>query len=135
MSALHLTRHAILRMSQRGIGVDDIELVESIGTQVERGSYFLRRKDVQAFERQLKKIIDQVRRLQATATASQHRRSLTQQCVVEHSLRNCNEGSKGMSTVKVDRWKKFDPYSNESKIGPSMATRQAIKVIWTCSAH
>jgi hypothetical protein len=64
MSPLHLTRHAILRMAQRGIGLDDIELVESIGTQVERGSYFLRRKDVQAFERQLKKTIDQVRRLE-----------------------------------------------------------------------
>ena len=45
MNALHLTRHAILRMAQRGIGLDDIELVESIGTEVERGSYFLRRKD------------------------------------------------------------------------------------------
>jgi len=64
MSALHLTHHAILRISQRGIGLDDIELIESIGTQIERGSYFLRRKDVQAFERQLKKTIDQVRRLE-----------------------------------------------------------------------
>jgi hypothetical protein len=64
MSGLYLTRHAILRMSQRGIGLDDIELIEAIGTQVERGSYFLRRKDVQAFERQIKKTIDQVRRLE-----------------------------------------------------------------------
>lgn len=64
MSGLRLTRHAILRMSQRGIGLDDIELVETIGTQVERGSYFLRRKDVQAFERKIKKTIDQVRRLE-----------------------------------------------------------------------
>ena len=64
MSGLYLTRHAVLRMSQRGIGLDDIELIESIGTQVERGSYFLRKKDVQAFERQLKKTIDRVRRLE-----------------------------------------------------------------------
>ena len=64
MSGLYLTRHAILRMSQWGIGLDDIELIEAIGTQVERGSYFLRRKDVQAFERQIKKTIDQVRRLE-----------------------------------------------------------------------
>jgi hypothetical protein len=64
MNALRLTRHAILRMSQRGIGLDDIELAESIGTQVERGSYYIRKKDVQAYERQLKKKIDQARRLE-----------------------------------------------------------------------
>jgi hypothetical protein len=53
-----------LKNVQRGIGLDDIELVESIGTQVGRGSYFIRRKDVQAYERQLKKKIDQARRLE-----------------------------------------------------------------------
>ena len=33
-----------------------------------------------------------------------------------------------MSTVKVYRWKKFDVNSDEYKIGPRMATRQAIKL-------
>ncbi len=32
-----------------------------------------------------------------------------------------------MSSVKVYKWKKYDPNSNQEKIGPSMATRQAIK--------
>ena len=32
-----------------------------------------------------------------------------------------------MNTVKVYKWKKFDINTNEYKIGPSMATRQAIK--------
>jgi hypothetical protein len=32
-----------------------------------------------------------------------------------------------MNTVKVYRWKKFDLNCNEYKIGPCMATRQAIK--------
>jgi hypothetical protein len=63
MSGLHLTRHAILRMSQRGVGLDDIEIVESIGTEVE-GGYLVRRKDVQAFEQQLKKLGDWARRLE-----------------------------------------------------------------------
>jgi hypothetical protein len=65
MSGLHRTRHAISRMSQRGIGFDDIELVESIGTEVE-GGYLVRRKDVYAFEQQLKKLGDRARRLEGT---------------------------------------------------------------------
>ena len=63
MSGLNRTRHAILRMSQRAIGLDDIELVESIGTEVE-GGYLVRRKDVQAFEQRLKKLGDWARRLE-----------------------------------------------------------------------
>jgi Domain of unknown function (DUF4258) len=62
MSALHLTRHAILRMSQRGIRLDDLEIVESIGTEVE-GGYLVLQKDAQVFERDAKKAINQVRRL------------------------------------------------------------------------
>ena len=63
MTGLHLTRHAILRMSQRGVGLDDIEIVESIGTEVE-GGYLVRRKDVHAFEQQLKKLGHRARRLE-----------------------------------------------------------------------
>jgi hypothetical protein len=63
MTSLHLTPHAILRMSQRGVGLDDIEIVESIGTEVE-GGYLVRRKDVHAFEEQLKKLGDRARRLE-----------------------------------------------------------------------
>jgi hypothetical protein len=63
MRGLHLTRHAMLRMSQRGVGLDDIEIVEFIGTEVE-GGYLVRRKDVQAFEQRLKKLGDWVRRLE-----------------------------------------------------------------------
>lgn len=50
MSALTLTQHAILRMSQRGIRPNDLELIESIGTEVEGA-------------RELKTLRDQVRRL------------------------------------------------------------------------
>ena len=50
MSALHLTRHAILRMSQCGIRLDDVELVEAFGTEVE-GGHLVRQKDAQVFER------------------------------------------------------------------------------------
>jgi hypothetical protein len=47
MSALTLTQHAVLRTSQRAIRLDDLQLIESIGTEVE-GGYLLRQKDFQA---------------------------------------------------------------------------------------
>jgi len=42
-------------VSQRGVGLDDVEIVECIGTEIE-GGYLVRRKDVHAFEQQLKKL-------------------------------------------------------------------------------
>lgn len=63
MSASILTRHAILRLSQRGIRADDLELAEFIGTEVE-GGCLVRRKDVQAFVCELKKLADQAQRLE-----------------------------------------------------------------------
>ena len=62
MSISNLTKHAILRMAQRGIGLDDVELAEFIGTQVE-GGCLVRRKDVQAFVCDLKKLANQAERL------------------------------------------------------------------------
>jgi len=62
MSALTLTQHAIVRMSQRGIRPNDLELIESIGTEVE-GGYLLRQKDFQTLERELKTLRDHARRL------------------------------------------------------------------------
>jgi hypothetical protein len=62
MSAFNLTQHAVIRMSQRGIGVDDVTLIESIGTEVE-GGHFVREKDLQDFDRVLKGLRDQARRL------------------------------------------------------------------------
>lgn len=62
MSSLPFTHHAISRMSQRGIDLDDIEIVEWIGTEVE-GGYLVRQKDFQAVDRELKRLRDQMRRL------------------------------------------------------------------------
>jgi hypothetical protein len=62
MNAFNLTQHAVLRMSQRGIGLDDLELIEWIGTEVE-GGHVLRERDFQAFERGLKRWIARGRRL------------------------------------------------------------------------
>jgi hypothetical protein len=62
MCASNLSRHAVLRMSQRGIRCDDLDLVEFIGTEVE-GGHLVRQKDAQAFERDAKKLINRVRQL------------------------------------------------------------------------
>lgn len=63
MADFNLTQHAILRMSQRGIRLDDLELAEFIGTEVE-GGCFVTRRDVQNVERVVKKFLDRVRRLE-----------------------------------------------------------------------
>ena len=62
MSASTLTKHAVLRLSQRGIRCDDLQLIQSIGTEVE-GGFLVRQKDFQALERELKKLRDHARRL------------------------------------------------------------------------
>lgn len=59
---LELTAHAATRMSQRGIGSGDLELVRWIGTEVE-GGFIVREKDFQALERELKHLREQARRL------------------------------------------------------------------------
>lgn len=62
MSALRITGHAAIRMAQRGIGKDDLELALLIGTDVNDG-YLVREKDFQAFDRELKRLRDQARKL------------------------------------------------------------------------
>jgi hypothetical protein len=62
MNSLHLTAHAVMRMSQRGVANDDVELIRWIGTEVE-GGYLVREKDFQALDRELKQLRDQVRKL------------------------------------------------------------------------
>ena len=61
-NAVHITEHGAQRMSQRGFGSGDVELIVRIGTEVERG-YLVREKDFQAFERELKQDLERARRL------------------------------------------------------------------------
>jgi hypothetical protein len=55
---LYLTAHAAMRMSQRGLAKDHVELIRWIGTEVE-GGYL----DFQALDRALKHLRDQARKL------------------------------------------------------------------------
>ena len=65
MSTSNLKRHAVRRMSQRGIRQDDLELIELFGTDVEGGPILLR-KDADAAERETKKLIARLRHLVGT---------------------------------------------------------------------
>jgi hypothetical protein len=62
MSTLILTRHAAMRMAQRSIPLKDAELIASIGTEVE-GGYFVREKDFQEVEREIKSFLDRCCRM------------------------------------------------------------------------
>ncbi len=62
MTATLFTHHGTLRAAQRGIDGDDIDLVMMIGTEVE-GGYFVRDKDCEAVEQNLKHLMDRLRRL------------------------------------------------------------------------
>jgi hypothetical protein len=62
MTVLHLTAHAALRIAQRGMRPDDLEIIHLIGTEVE-GGYLVREKDFQALDRALRRFRDRARRL------------------------------------------------------------------------
>lgn len=57
---LELTRHAEARMSQRGIRKSDVELVLSLGTDIGRGRFLLKKrsaaKEIGALKRQMARI-------------------------------------------------------------------------------
>jgi hypothetical protein len=61
-ASLNPTAHAVTRMAQRCVKPDDIELIAWIGTEVE-GGYFVREKDFEALDRELKQIRQRARRL------------------------------------------------------------------------
>jgi hypothetical protein len=62
MSELRTTSHGLQRMSQRGLTNRSLEIVTLIGTEVE-GGYLVREKDFQAYERNLKRQLDEARKL------------------------------------------------------------------------
>ena len=62
MSMVQLTRHAVSRMAQRASRDDDLDLIMMIGTEVGDG-YIVLTRDCKAAERELKRLLDRVRRL------------------------------------------------------------------------
>jgi hypothetical protein len=56
------TKHAVMRMAQRGIKLKDADLIPLIGTPVENG-YLVRAKDYQDIETELKRLLERLRRI------------------------------------------------------------------------
>ncbi|MDA8050381.1 MAG: hypothetical protein M0002_10300 [Rhodospirillales bacterium] len=67
MTVADCSRRAPVRMAQRGIREDDLQLAMLIGTEVE-GGYFVRDKNCEEEVRRLKKRIGRVLRLKGVRT-------------------------------------------------------------------
>ena len=76
MTALIPTRHAAIRMAQRGIPTHDAELIVAIGTEVDDG-YLVRSSDVQPAERELKSLLSRIRRLEGKRLVAAEGRIVT----------------------------------------------------------
>ena len=61
MNNLSISRHAIARSAQRGIAINDLNILMLIGCEVENG-YFVRDKDYESFEREVFKSLERIRR-------------------------------------------------------------------------
>jgi hypothetical protein len=61
MNTHKITRHAAIRMAQRGIPVQDLEFITLIGTEVNDG-YLVLDADCRNFESLLKRVLQQVKR-------------------------------------------------------------------------
>jgi len=62
MTSLTPTRHAVTRMAQRGVSLEDVDLIAMIGTEVE-GGYLVRDKDYREIEGLLKAFLRDAHRL------------------------------------------------------------------------
>jgi len=60
--SLFLTPHAVVRAAQRGIREDDLQLIMSVGTEVE-GGILVRERDYLAIEQEVKSRLTRLRRL------------------------------------------------------------------------
>jgi hypothetical protein len=63
MTDLGFSDHAVVRMAQRAILPNDVDLILAIGTEVEDG-VFVRRKDVQLFEHAVRGILKRLKKLE-----------------------------------------------------------------------
>ncbi|MBV9548062.1 MAG: hypothetical protein JO256_00130 [Alphaproteobacteria bacterium] len=62
MTTHAFSKHGLARLKQRGIALNDLELLELIGSEVENG-YLVRRKDYQVLDREVKHLLHRARRL------------------------------------------------------------------------
>ncbi|MCC5610765.1 DUF4258 domain-containing protein [Nostoc sp. CHAB 5834] len=63
MTDLALTSHAVMRMAQRGIEYNDLDLIIAIGSEVDDG-LLVRKKDVQAVELILRDFLKRLKKIE-----------------------------------------------------------------------
>ena len=63
MTELSFSNHAVVRMSQRNILPNDLDLILAIGSEVEDG-YLVRTKDVQGIEKSLRALLKRLKKIQ-----------------------------------------------------------------------
>jgi len=61
MTTLNMSNHAQARFSQRGINPNDLSLLLRIGSETHEG-FMVRERDYRNFERDIKKLLQRVRR-------------------------------------------------------------------------
>ena len=76
MNTCPVTTHAAARIQQRGMRIDDCELIMLIGTEV-RDGYLVLAKDCQEMERQLKDLLKRIWRLSGKRIVVSHGRIVT----------------------------------------------------------
>jgi hypothetical protein len=69
--SINFSDHALLRLAQRGIPTSDVELLMTLGTEVE-GGYLILDRDLLAAEKQLKRTLTDLRRLRGKRLVLQH---------------------------------------------------------------
>jgi hypothetical protein len=98
MGTLSLTKHAAVRMAQRGMLPKDAELIVLIGTEVDDG-YFVREQDYQQVEHALKRLLQRLRRVVGKRLVVQGNRIVTAYHPSEkyqrRLLRNAQQGDLG----------------------------------------
>lgn len=62
MSELTVTRHAVIRMAQRAIRMQDADLIALVGTKVDDG-YLMRERDCEVVAHPIKKVLERIRRV------------------------------------------------------------------------
>ena len=93
MNSLTPTRHALSRMSQRGMRPSDLDYIIALATEVEGGFVILER-DYQNFERQVKRTLKRVRRLVNKRIVSEGDSIITAYHMTENKKRRLFKASK-----------------------------------------
>ncbi len=92
---MRISAHAQQRMSQRALSKNDLNLVMRYGTETKDG-YYLRQRDVEHQEKELRKIISQLHRLSGkyvvadgdTVITAYHPSKPRQKRILRHQILN-----------------------------------------------